>query len=393
MKRFLVLLLCLLACTTTMAQGQVADSETVYYDGYLWGIHSFEVAITGAEDGTTFIYTVRRKDLEKNQWDEPTSVPESIVAGREEFLFSGSLSSFIASLASLSRVSWSNVEAVGWPNEHTLYVRHQEIRESVGERTEIAYYWGVKDGSIPMDLIIGASDNRVIAAIDVRRGHVIVRRGYENFTDLKGWLDPSISQPLHGYRSLGQVMMPTSKGPRLATRIYLPDGNIEGPFPTVFIRTPYGISGLIDAYFHYAMRGFAVVLQAVGGTAFWDQESLSEGEWHAMVQEPLDGADALNWIVKQPWSNGEICMQGGSYVGYTQWAATIENHPALKCLVPEVSMGTAFGDQPYMGGTFLMGTAFYIFWMNQKPILPQRTWTDIFRHRPIIDIDEYATGE
>ena len=243
-----------------------------------------------------------------------------------------------------------------------------------------------------MDLVIGAN-NQIIAAIDVRRGHLIVQRGYENFTDLKKWLDPSISQPLYGYRALDQVMMPTTAGPRLATRVYLPDGDAEGPFPTIYIRTPYGISGLIDAYFHYAIRGFAVVLQAVRGTAFWDPGSLSEGEWHAMVQEPFDGADGLNWIVKQPWSNGEICMEGGSYVGYTQWAATIESHPALKCLVPEVSMGTAFGDQPYMGGTFLMGSAFYIFWMNQKPLLPGRTWTDIFRHRPIIDIDVYATGE
>jgi putative CocE/NonD family hydrolase len=56
-------------------------------------------------------------------------------------------------------------------------------------------------------------------------------------------------------------------------------------------------------------------------------------------------------------------------------------------------MGTAFSDQPYMGGTFVQGIAFYSFWMLDKAILPGRSWTDIFRHRPLADIDDYATGE
>jgi putative CocE/NonD family hydrolase len=139
-------------------------------------------------------------------------------------------------------------------------------------------------------------------------------------------------------------------------------------------------------------RGYAVVLQAARGTSYWDPEYRSEGVWEEMINEPADGAAALEWVTGQPWSDGQICMQGASYYGYTQWAAAMAGNPALKCLIPEVSMGTAFGDQPYMGGGFVEGIAFYMFWMLDHPKLPERNWTDIFHHRPLSDIDVYATG-
>lgn len=85
-------------------------------------------------------------------------------------------------------------------------------------------------------------------------------------------------------------------------------------------------------------------------------------------------------------------MEGGSYVGYTQWAASMSANPALRCVVPESSMGTAFSDQPFMGGGFVEGLAYYMFWMLDVPILPDRTWIDILHHRPIADMDVFATG-
>lgn len=50
-----------------------------------------------------------------------------------------------------------------------------------------------------------------------------------------------------------------------------------------------------------------------------------------------DGKDAtavIDWISKQPWSDGRVGMYGGSYVGFTQWAAAKYMHPALKTIVP-----------------------------------------------------------
>ena len=38
--------------------------------------------------------------------------------------------------------------------------------------------------------------------------------------------------------------------------------------------------------------------------------------------EAQDTHAVLDWIVKQPWSDGKVGMIGGSYSGFTAWAAT-----------------------------------------------------------------------
>jgi len=59
-----------------------------------------------------------------------------------------------------------------------------------------------------------------------------------------------------------------------------------------------------------------------------------------------DAYDIINWISKQPWCNGKVAMHGGSYLGFVQWAAVKEVHPALKTIVPQaaVAIGIDFPD-------------------------------------------------
>ena len=52
------------------------------------------------------------------------------------------------------------------------------------------------------------------------------------------------------------------------------------------------------------------------------------------VHELEDGYDTLEWIVKQPWSNGSVGQMGESYMGYTSLASLASKHPALKCTAP-----------------------------------------------------------
>jgi len=53
-----------------------------------------------------------------------------------------------------------------------------------------------------------------------------------------------------------------------------------------------------------------------------------------------DGADAaavIDWISRQPWSDGRVGMYGGSYEGFTQWAAAKHRPKALKAMMPSVT--------------------------------------------------------
>lgn len=56
-----------------------------------------------------------------------------------------------------------------------------------------------------------------------------------------------------------------------------------------------------------------------------------------------DVYDAIDWISKQKWCNGSIGMFGGSYNGFTQWAACKKLHPALKTIVPYVANRPGMG--------------------------------------------------
>ena len=123
------------------------------------------------------------------------------------------------------------------------------------------------------------------------------------------------------------VMIPMRDGVRLATDIYLPaDG--RGKYPAILSRTPYGKDSQARAAAAFTSHGYAVVQQDVRGRFG------SEGHWRMLVDDPADGYDTIEWLAKQPWSDGQIGMAGGSYVGMTQHAAAEMKPPHLKVLIP-----------------------------------------------------------
>ena len=59
---------------------------------------------------------------------------------------------------------------------------------------------------------------------------------------------------------------------------------------------------------------------------------------YRVVPYQNDGDDArsvIDWIARQPWSDGRVGMYGGSYSGFTQWAAAKRLPPALQAIATE----------------------------------------------------------
>jgi putative CocE/NonD family hydrolase len=84
----------------------------------------------------------------------------------------------------------------------------------------------------------------------------------------------------------------------------------------------------------------------------------------APVPAEHDGADAdavIEWIAAQPWSDGRVGMYGGSYDGFTQWAASKHPPKALKAIMPSVSFspGTDFPMEGNIGLTYAFPWPFY----------------------------------
>lgn len=67
-----------------------------------------------------------------------------------------------------------------------------------------------------------------------------------------------------------------------------------------------------------------------------------------------DGSDAdavIYWIARQRWSDGRVGMYGGSYEGFTQWAAAKHRPRALQALMPSVTNAPGI-DSPMEGNIF-----------------------------------------
>lgn len=129
------------------------------------------------------------------------------------------------------------------------------------------------------------------------------------------------------------VMVPMRDGVKLATNIWRPEG--EESVPTLLVRSPYGkdniailSNDLLPNIFPLLEAGYAVAVQDCRG-AF-----KSEGENLSLASEPNDGADTIQWLLSQPWCDGNIGTFGGSYLGFVQWASASTGVEGLKAIAP-----------------------------------------------------------
>jgi predicted acyl esterase len=122
-----------------------------------------------------------------------------------------------------------------------------------------------------------------------------------------------------------EMTMSARDGVKLAANVFLPEG--DGPFPVVLSRTPYlkDALGELAGYSakKYTDAGYAFVVQDVRG------KGRSEGFYEAFIPDMEDGFDTVEWVAKQPWSNGRVGMVGASALGITTNLAAIAAPPHL----------------------------------------------------------------
>ncbi len=106
--------------------------------------------------------------------------------------------------------------------------------------------------------------------------------------------------------------------------------------PTILVRTPYmkeSMRGVRGDAMRFAQRGFAVVVQDMRGRYG------SGGEFAPYSHSAEDGADTLDWIIEQPWSNGKVGSWGCSALGESQLILAAGRHPALRAIGPQSAGG------------------------------------------------------
>jgi uncharacterized protein len=156
--------------------------------------------------------------------------------------------------------------------------------------------------------------------------------------------------------------------------VYLP--KLPGRYPAIIVRTPYGVQrdGAHASLIRFAQMGYAAVMQDVRG------RYESEGKWEPFRHEGRDGYDTIAWAAAQPWCNGKVAMQGGSYLGHVQWAAASQKPAALVTMFPGVASTNLYANWITQGGAFRL--SFNYGWgvvrMPKRIMQPQYFHTEAF---------------
>jgi predicted acyl esterase len=124
-------------------------------------------------------------------------------------------------------------------------------------------------------------------------------------------------------------MIPMRDGTRLSAYLYTPPG--AGPWPVLYQQRYADAHGRStrEQMARLAAAGYVVVMESFRGA------QLSEGTWvgyRALGWGKLqDGYDTVEWLAKQPWSNGKVGTFGGSQAGFAQNFLAVTQPTHLVC--------------------------------------------------------------
>ncbi|HEX8145431.1 MAG TPA: CocE/NonD family hydrolase [Pyrinomonadaceae bacterium] len=148
-------------------------------------------------------------------------------------------------------------------------------------------------------------------------------------------------------------------GTRIAVDLYLPKALREGErLPTIIqqtryyrsyvLRWPFSVfaGGIRPSVKRFVENGYAYVCVDVrgSGASFGTRAQ----EWSP--DEVKDGAEIVDWIIRQAWSNGKVGATGVSYDGTSADFLLVNKHPAVKAIAPRFSLFDAYTDIAFPGG-------------------------------------------
>jgi uncharacterized protein len=202
-------------------------------------------------------------------------------------------------------------------------------------------------------------------------------------------LEPTATRDVAVERNVS-VRAPDGVG--LLTDVYL--AGAREPLPVILMRSPYGRRMPYSMVARVlADRGYHAVLQSTRGT-------FGSGGQLDFDREAADGRAAADWIIKQPWSNGEIGGFGGSYLTLSQLALASTRPPQLKAMAIGI-WGAERRALYYPGGAFSLDRLVWAVGIeNQERRLAfvraqlraRRALAPAFAHLPLLDADTVAIG-
>lgn len=222
----------------------------------------------------------------------------------------------------------------------------------------------------------------------------------------RAWWDGSSLSPARYQVERSAQYLTMRDGVKIAADIYLPRGRTsEERFPTIFTQTRYHRSTKLAFPFtlfaddeptivrRFVERGYAWVAIDVRGTG----ASFGSNPYPWSPAEYQDGGEVVDWIVRQPWSDGKVGATGVSYDGTAAEFLLAIANPAVKAIAPRFSLYDAYTDIAFPGG--IQNSWFTRSWSEGNTALDNNRLPDgvpllsRLASRGVRPVDEDSSGE
>ena len=192
--------------------------------------------------------------------------------------------------------------------------------------------------------------------------------------------DESVRIPKYNGYTTRSFYITMRDGVQIAADLHLPKGLPPNTkIPTVLVQTRYWRAYKFRIPFKWFIKeprkpevvkgftsqGFAVVWVDVRGTG----ASFGTRAYPFSEEEIQDGKEVIDWIISQPWSDGNVITYGNSYAGATSELAASLNHPAVKCILTTHCPWDFYLHAVFPGGCF--NEKFISLWSSLGKVLDQ----------------------
>jgi len=304
-----------------------------------------EIRVTAKDGKLKFVSGAKTKEAEYKPM-------KAVFANLHPALAANLIKEFDRAKGGVQNIEWFSIDT-GAPLKVDVSNRKTRSIEVAGQRLIVDVY-SIRFGN-GADVELFLTDSMRFAAFDLpAQKFQVAAHGFETLLADPTTMMPELSQPTFQTRIEKGVRIGMRDRVSLVADIVKPAG--EGKYPAILMRTPYGRQVNVAEAEWWAKRGYVYVAQDVRG------RNDSEGDWLPFFNERKDGYDTIDWIAKQPWSDGKVGMIGGSYSGLAQWYAAVEAHPALKCILPQVSGTDPFFNDPWDHGVPILHPN--LIWLN-----------------------------
>ncbi len=217
-----------------------------------------------------------------------------------------------------------------------------------------------------LELQQGQGTITLAAALDLIRKYQV----YECYKTLLPHLETLVAQDdAQRYLIDRTILVPTPDGARIAAMTVRPKRE-AARWPTLLGFTIYA-----NDDWSFADAKKAAAYGYAGVVAYSRGKGRSPDQVAPFERDGSDASATIEWIARQTWSDGRVGMYGGSYNGFTQWAAAKRLPKALKAMMTSATAAPGI-DVPMQGNIFLNFMYPWPFYTTNNKMLDDTSYDD-----------------